>query len=123
MQRTAFHIELHEIGDFIFAALRRFQARCEIGHMTIEEIKPDKRPIGAWSLRFLLDRNGFAGLVEFHDAETLRIAHAITEDGRAFLARDRVFEDRRKPRAVEDVIAENKRGRFVADEFASDDKS
>ena len=72
----------------------------------------------------LLDGDGVVVLVELHDAEALRVVHAVAEDGGA--ARPGVpcgaAQVAREPVAVEDVVAEHERAGLAAAELSADDE-
>ena len=48
-------------------------------------VKTGDTVVALWLFRFLFNGNSFSVLVEFHDAETLRIIYIVAEYGCTFL--------------------------------------
>ncbi|MOA55302.1 hypothetical protein D3C78_1790680 [compost metagenome] len=61
--------------------------------------------MGLWLKRLFLDGNGALVVVEFHDAEALRVFHLIAEDSGALLALGSLAQHGTEALSVEDVVA------------------
>ena len=76
-------------------------------------------------LGLLFNRDDPALLVEFDDAESLRIIDVVAENGRPLLFLGfllRFLQKAGEAMAIEDVVAQNHRAGFIADELFTQDE-
>jgi hypothetical protein len=64
---SSVHIREIEVSDLQFSALRRPEARNQINHLFVVEIKADCGPAGFWNLRLFFYRENFTILVELNN--------------------------------------------------------
>ena len=73
-------VEQVEVGDLEFAARARFELNGQIADVRAVEIEAWDGEGAARLLWFLLDGDGVAVLVNFHDSIPLGVAHPVAED-------------------------------------------
>ena len=121
-QRPLLQVHLVERGDLQLASGRWLDPMGLGGHVARVEVQAGDG-VGALGVGgLLLDGDGPALAVEFHDPEALGVVHVVPEDRGA--ARLRVLHGARQVAgqavAVEDVVAEHQRARLAGDEVLAD---
>ena len=111
-----------EVGDLVLAARGRAHASGELRHALVVEVQP-RDGVAALGVRgLLLDGDRVVVRVELHDAEALRVVHAVAEDRRAARlgVRLRAAQVPGEAVAVEDVVAEHQGAGAVRHEGRAD---
>lgn len=121
-ERAGVEIEAVEVGDLELAARRGAQRAGVLDDARVVVIEPRHRVAGAWRGRLLLERQGPAAGVELDDAVPLGVADMVGEDRGARGPRPDPGQQFGHRVAEEDVVAENQRGRRVADEIGAEDE-
>ena len=121
-QRPLLQVHLVERGDLELAARGRLDLVGLGGHVARVEVQAGDGVGALGALGLLLDGDGTALRIEFHDAEALGVVHVVAEDRGA--ARLGVLHGARQVArqavAVEDVIAEHEGARLAVDEPLAD---
>lgn len=121
-QRPLLQVHLVERGDLQLAARGRPHLVGLGGHVTRVEVQAGDG-VGALGLGgLLLNGDGAALRIEFHDAEALGVVHVVAEDrGAARLGvLDGARQVARQAVAVEDVVPQHERARLAVDELLAD---
>lgn len=121
-QRPLLQVHLVERGDLQLAAGRRLDLMRLGCHVARVEVQAGDG-VGALGLGWLLlDGDGTALRIEFHDAEALGVVHVVAEDrGAARLGvLDGARQVARQAVSVEDVVAEHQRARLAVNEVLAD---
>src|ERR1700722_3969564 len=92
LERPTRQISAVDVGDLELAARRGLERGRDLDDVRIVEIKPCHRISRLWLRWFFLDRHRASLRVEGDDAEVLGIAHMISENGRAAIARGGALE-------------------------------
>lgn len=121
-QRPLLQVHLVERGDLELAARGRLDLVGLGGHVARVEVQAGDGVGALGALGLLLDGDGTALRIEFHDAEALGVVHVVAEDrGAARLGvLDGARQVARKAVAVEDVVAEHQGARLAGDELLAD---
>src|SRR5690606_29527192 len=120
LQAALLEVAAVEVRDLQFAARGRAQAGSEVAGASVVEVEAGHGIVRARTRRLLLEPDHLAARVELRDAVALRVAHVVTEHGRAVLLRAGPAQDLRQPVAVEDVVAQHQAARRTAEELAPD---
>lgn len=121
-QRPLLQVHLVERGDLQLAARGRLDLVGLGGHVARVEVQASDGVGALGALGLLLDGDGTALRIEFHDAEALGVVHVVAEDrGAARLGvLDGARQVARQAVAVEDVVAEHQGARLAGDELLAD---
>ncbi len=121
-QRPLLQVHLVERGDLELAARGRLDLVGLGGHVARVEVQAGDGVGALGALGLLLDGDGTALRIEFHDAEALGVVHVVAEDrGAARLGvLDGARQVARQAVAVEDVVAEHQGARLAGDELLAD---
>ena len=117
---AAVQVPLIEIGDLELAARRRFQLAHRLDRAFVVEIQAGHRVVRFRRLRLFDDLQRAISGIEFDHAIALGIVDPAGEHGRAARLRRRVAQHEAQIVAVEDVVAEDQRGRLPREKVASD---
>ena len=79
----------------------------DLGDAGVVDVEARHRPVRARVRRLLLDGQRAAVLGQLHDAEPLRVAHLLSEDGGARLPGGGPRQELGHARALEEVVAQD----------------
>ena len=121
-QRPLLQVHLVERGDLQLATGRRLDLVRLGGHVARVEVESGDGVGALGALGLLLDGDGTALPVEFHDAEALGVVHVVPEDRGPprLCVLDGARQVARQSVAVEDVVAEHQGARLAGDELLAD---
>src|SRR5262245_46126720 len=115
-----FHIE---VGDFQFASCGRFKRRSELDNLRVVEIESGDGIRGFWPSRFFFDAERPPLAIEFHDAVTLRIIHAVGKYRCPISSDRRALQQLGKTLSIENVVAKGQSRAFAIDKAPPDKES
>ncbi|KAF5043425.1 hypothetical protein DSECCO2_502370 [anaerobic digester metagenome] len=122
LEPVALQVDVVEVRDLELAARGRRQARRDVTHLVVVEVKPGHGEFRLGLRGFFLDADHVFRRVELHHAVAVRIAHLVAEDDAAFGKARAALQHRGQPLAVEDVVAKDQADGIVADELPAEQK-
>src|SRR6202158_4122350 len=125
VELIAFEIHAIDIGDFKYAALRRFEARSNFDDLTIVKIKSGDRVTGFWLVRLLFNAERLWRLsmrIELDDTIALGIVDGVSKNAGSLGLERSCAQFFDEVVSVENIVAEHQRTTAGADEILADQK-
>lgn len=120
VELVAREVGLVDVGDLELTARRRLYRLGDRDDVLVVEIEARHGKIGLWLGRLFLEAHGLALFVELDDAVALGVADVVGKDRRAVRLRGRALHHDGEVRAVEDVVAQDKRTALTREELLAD---
>ena len=125
VQLSLLKVDTVQVCDLKLASCAWLQIFCVLYNLVVVEVETGYTVVAFGLFRFLFNGNRFSVLVEFHDAETLRIIYIVSENSGTFACFCIVYSSFQalfEAMSCENVVTKDHTYGVVADEFLADDK-